>query len=377
MIGRYPRPFQRPSPRPASARRGQEHCRYVASDDPETAGETRPLFFAPLAAIPVTAWLAQRKFLRESLTPAFSDLIREPEYTTEAGFLHLFHRDMKLILEAAGVSEDKPLVIFVDDLDRCSFGTVAEVVEGLNLFLAGQFPHCVFVIGMEPTLVAAQLAVAYRDLFATLSDDDSAAARIRYGWRFLEKMVQLPVALPTARAARLDRYVGSLTSYSANGDNRDPEGADEPGEAEIDEHEQALVQELDRRGGGIADIAAAARALDASLGGSDAGQADAADRPVRASVIAAARRVVSSRATEDDPRWPNLIREFTAQSGTASTVATLELLAGKHPTMAAWSAAAKKDKSLAEGTCSALLRTDVHSFLRQGPPISDYADEFL
>src|SRR5512146_31070 len=161
MIGRYPRPFQRPSPRPASARRGQEHCRYVASDDPETAGETRPLFFAPLAAIPVTAWLAQRKFLRESLTPAFSDLIREPEYTTEAGFLHLFHRDMKLILEAAGVSEDKPLVIFFDDLDRCSFGTVAEVVEGLNLFLAGQFPHCVFVIGMEPTLVAAQLAVAY------------------------------------------------------------------------------------------------------------------------------------------------------------------------------------------------------------------------
>ena len=393
------------------------------------------LFFAPLVAIPVAAWHAQRKFLEESLTSAFADLIREPDYTTEAGFLHLFHRDMKLILEAAGVTEEKPLVIFVDDLDRCTFGTVAEVVEGLNLFLAGQFPHCIFVIGMEPTLVAAQLAVAYRDLFATLSDDDSAAARIRYGWRFLEKMVQLPVALPIPRAARLDRYVGSLTSYSANGDNLDPEEADEPGEAEIDEHEQALVEELDRRGGGIADVAAAARALDASLGASDAGQEDAANRPVRASVIAAARRVVSSRANEDDPairqmylnyagqlsgnprefkrflnlfrfyanlqitrelspfpapsleqlakitmlvvRWPDLIREFTAQSGTASAVATLEQLAGKHRTVATWSSAAKKDKSLADGTCAALLRTDVHSFLRQGPPIADYADEFL
>jgi KAP family P-loop domain len=393
------------------------------------------LFFAPLVAIPVAAWQARRKFLEESLTSAFSDLIREPDYTTEAGFLHLFHRDMKLILEAAGVTEEKPLVIFVDDLDRCTFGTVAEVVEGLNLFLAGQFPHCIFIIGMEPTLVAAQLAVAYRDLFATLSDDDSAATRMRYGWRFLEKMVQLPVALPTPRAARLDRYVGSLTSYSANGDNVDPQETDEPGEAEIGKQEQALVEELDRRGGGIADVAAAARALDASLGASDAGQEGAANRPVRASVIAAARRVVSSRANEDDPavrqmylnyagqlsgnprefkrflnlfrfyanlqitrelspfpapsleqlakitmlvvRWPDLIREFTAQSGTASAVATLELLAGKHRTVAAWSSAAKKQKSLADRTCAALLRTEVHSFLRQGPPIADYADEFL
>ena len=393
------------------------------------------VFFAPLVAIPVAAWQARRKFLADSLTPAFTDLIREPDYTTEAGFLHLFHRDMKLILEAAGVTEENPLVIFVDDLDRCTFGTVAEVVEGLNLFLAGQFPHCIFVIGMEPTLVAAQLAVAYRDLFTTLSDDDSAAARIRYGWRFLEKMVQLPVALPTPRAARLDRYVGSLTSGNANGDNLGPQDAVEPGEDEIDEQEQALEEELDRRGGGIADVAAAARALDASLGASDASQQDAADRPVRASVIAAARRVVSSRANENDPavrqmylnyagqlsgnprefkrflnlfrfyanlqitrelspsqapsleqlakitmlvvRWPDLIREFTAQAGTASAVATLELLAGKYKTMSDWSSAAKKDESLASGTCAALLRTEVYSFLRQGPPIADYADEYL
>jgi hypothetical protein len=393
------------------------------------------VFFAPLVAIPVAAWQARRKFLADSLTPAFTDLIREPDYTTDAGFLHLFHRDMKLILEAAGVSEEKPLVIFVDDLDRCTFGTVAEVVEGLNLFLAGQFPHCIFVIGMEPTLVAAQLAVAYKDLFTTLSDDDSAAARIRYGWRFLEKMVQLPVALPIPRAARLDRYVGSLTSGNANGDNLDPQDAVEPGEDEIDEHEQLLEEELGRRGGGIADVADAARAVDASLGAADASQQDAADRPVRASVIAAARRVVSSRANENDPavrqmylnyagqlsgnprefkrflnlfrfyanlqitrelspsqapsleqlakitmlvvRWPDLIREFTAQAGTASAVSTLELLAGKHQTVADWSSAAKKERSLASGTCAALLRTEVHSFLRQGPPIADYADEYL
>ena len=45
--------------------------------------------------------------------------------------------------------------------------------------------------------------------------------------------------------------------------------------------------------------------------------------------------------------------------------------------MSAWSSAAKKKKSLGDGTCAALLRTDVYSFLRQGSPIADYADELL
>ncbi len=391
-------------------------------------------FLAPLVATPLYGVYERRKFLKEGLSAAFSDLVREPDYATEAGFLHLFHRDMKLILEAAGVSKRKPLVIFVDDLDRCTYGTVAEVVEGLNLFLAGEFPHCIFVIGMEPTLVAAQLGVAYKDLFATLSGDDSAAARIRYGWKFLEKMVQLPIALPAPRASRLERYVGSLTSYGADGESAAIEAFEPADETEIKEQEQALVNELDRRGGNIADVAAAARVVDASIGEVRVNRATSSTPSVRPSVVAAARRVVSSRANEDDPivrqmyrdyagqlsgnprefkrflnlfrfyanlqvtrelspfpapsleqvgkitmiavRWPDLVREFTTTSGGATAVATLELLAGKHRTANAWSTAVKK-KGLSDATCDALLRADIYTFLRQRPSIADYAEEFL
>jgi hypothetical protein len=92
---------------------------------------------------------------------------------------------------------------------------------------------------MEPTLVAAQLGVAYKELFAALSGDESAAARIRYGWKFLEKMVQLPIALPAPRASRLERYVSSLTSYGADGSTlRDSEPTNE---SEIKKQERALV----------------------------------------------------------------------------------------------------------------------------------------
>jgi hypothetical protein len=391
-------------------------------------------FLVPLLATPLYAWLTRGKFLEEGLDAAFSDLVREPDYANETGFLHLFHRDMRLILEAAGVSEEKPLVIFVDDLDRCSFGTVAEVVEGLNLFLAGQFPHCIFVIGMEPTLVAAQLGVANKDLFATLSGDDSAAARITYGWKFLEKMVQLPVALPAPRASRLERYVSSLTGRPPEGDGAAPEPLEQADEAEIERREQALVEELERRGGGISEVADAARTVDAANRPAASDQEPSADRPVDSSTVAAARRVVSRRANEDDPtvremyrdyagqlsgnprefkrflnvfrfyanlqitrelspfpapsleqvgkitmlavRWPNLIRDLTTSSGDGTAVASLEKLARDHRTVNAWTTAAKK-KGLPDATCAALLRGDIHVFLRRGPLIADYADEFL
>lgn len=386
-------------------------------------------FLAPLGAAPIYTWLAQQKFGQESLATAFADLVREPDYAAEAGFLHLFHRDMKLILDAAGVSEAAPLVIFVDDLDRCSYSTVAEVIEGLNLFLAGEFEHCIFVIGMEPTLVAAQLGVAYRDLFGTLSGEESAAARMRYGWKFLEKMVQLPLALPAPRASRLQRYVSSLTSYATDGDGAGHEDLEPPSPEEVDKKEEALKDELKSRGGGIADVADAARAMDAGDG------APAADRPVDRAVVAAARRVVSSLATEDDPtvremyrsyadqlsgnprefkrflnlfrfyanlqitrelspspapsleqigkitmlavRWPDLVGRLTTTFGEKTAVATLESLAEKHTTADAWSAAVKKEKCLPDPDCDLLLRTDVHAFLRQKPAIAEYAEEFL
>jgi hypothetical protein len=73
----------------------------------------------------------------------------------------------------------------------------------------------------------------------------------------------------------------------------------------------------------------------------------------------------------------DLVREFTATTEDRTAVAMIESLAGKHRTVNAWTTAAKKGKSLPEATCAALLRSDIHTFLRQGPSIGEYADEFL
>jgi hypothetical protein len=141
----------------------------------------------------------------DEVAKATPQLVQAPDYESRLGFLHLVDTDMRRILEVAGATADRPFVVFVDDLDRCSYTTVAQVIEALNVFLAGDFDNCVFVIAMEPDLVAAQIHVAYEKLFEQLDDhgDD-------LGWRFLEKMVQLPLSLPEPQAPQVERFLDSI-----------------------------------------------------------------------------------------------------------------------------------------------------------------------
>lgn len=147
------------------------------------------------------------RFLAESADGSFGVLVRQPDprfsppdqgYRDQAGLLHLVQGDMRRVLDLVA-NERRPLVVFVDDLDRCSPGTVAQVIEAVNLFVAGEFGNCVFVLAMEPEVVAAHVGLGYRELVGSLPDERTAAI----GWRFLEKIVQLPLSVP-----RLDEEHG-------------------------------------------------------------------------------------------------------------------------------------------------------------------------
>ncbi|MGV9777591.1 KAP family P-loop NTPase fold protein [Streptosporangium sp. NPDC003464] len=178
----------------------------------------------PLAVVGAGA-VRLARFLRESADTAFQGLVRQPDllspgtaegavaeavinpgYRSRTGFLHLVQTDMRQVLDLIA-TEERPLVVFVDDLDRCSPGTVAQVIEAINLFLAGEFPNCVFVLAMEPEVVAAHVEAAYPELVETMPDD----GRSGLGWRFLEKIVQLPLSVPLLDDAdRLPGFVRAL-----------------------------------------------------------------------------------------------------------------------------------------------------------------------
>jgi hypothetical protein len=124
------------------------------------------------------------------------------------GFLYLVQTDMHRVLDLVATDE-RPVVVFVDDLDRCSPGAVAQVIEAINLFLAGQFPNCVFVLAMEPEMVAAHIDVGYKDLVDTLASEDYWGETRTLGWRFLDKIVQLPISLPVLRSDQADSFLGA------------------------------------------------------------------------------------------------------------------------------------------------------------------------
>ena len=92
-----------------------------------------------------------RKFKHEPAGTSNPQLVRDPGYDGRLGFLQSMHDDLQPVLDLVATPE-LPLVVFVDDLDRCSYTTVAQVIEALNTFLAGDFDNSVFVIAMEPDL---------------------------------------------------------------------------------------------------------------------------------------------------------------------------------------------------------------------------------
>lgn len=168
--------------------------------------------FIPITSLSIISTLIIKGFFQYQdvkKTPAeisISKYLRVPDYNAKLGFVHFAEEDLKYVLEDLIT---KPIVIFIDDLDRCSPDKVADLTGAINLFLAGEFKNCIFVLGMDPEIVAASLEEAHSKMISKLP---SGAKNTPIGWRFMDKFVQLPLVIPLADKDSLDNYVRSLLS---------------------------------------------------------------------------------------------------------------------------------------------------------------------
>jgi hypothetical protein len=177
----------------------------------------------PLLSLITLIWKAREK-LGDKAVGAVRDLVREPSYEGKMGYLHLVESDIRDVLDLALITNRNPLVLFVDDLDRCAPAKVAEIVEAINLFLCGDYPNCIFVIGMEPGMVAAALEVANKEVIAKAEEMGVVDGSVPVGWRFMEKIVQLPITIPPPTTAGLNSYVRSLTGFLPHASTPTEEG---------------------------------------------------------------------------------------------------------------------------------------------------------
>ena len=196
--------------------------------------------------------------LSDDVKRAAPQLVEAPDYETRVGYLHLVDSDLRRILTLAGATQERPFVVFIDDLDRCGYKTVAEVIEALNVFLSGGYDNCIFVIAMEPDLIAAQIHAAYESLFKHLGGDGQ-----EIGWRFLEKMIQLPLSLPVPSEPQLTHYVDRLTGRTSSEATSDG-GAPPAGLKEVEEVQELLRTADDGTGSisGLADAVELVRTSD-------------------------------------------------------------------------------------------------------------------
>jgi hypothetical protein len=156
-----------------------------------------------------SAFLPGELFSGPVVSHAFSSttmdpLIRDPYYNARSGYLYLVQHDIKALLkdlEAHGYR----VILLIDDLDRCTPRTTAQVFEAINVFLSDDFPATRFVLGLDTTVVAAHIDNAYKELadakIVTHPDDPSP------GWTFLRKLVQLPVRLPRTTEDNVDQVL--------------------------------------------------------------------------------------------------------------------------------------------------------------------------
>ncbi|WP_439664048.1 P-loop NTPase fold protein [Lentzea sp. HUAS TT2] len=130
--------------------------------------------------------------------------IRDPYYHARSGYLYLVQHDVQELLKDLA-AQNYQVILLIDDLDRCTPRTTAEVFEAINVFLSDDFPSSRFVLGLDTTVVASHVDHAYKELadanMVTHPDDPSP------GWTFLRKLVQLPVRLPRTTADSVDQVL--------------------------------------------------------------------------------------------------------------------------------------------------------------------------
>lgn len=118
----------------------------------------------------------------------FEKYLSEPAYQTELGLLHLVDYDLDRALRLLVGS--RRIAVFIDDLDRCDPQTVNQIVLAINQFLSLPNRNVYFILGMDMEVVATSLELAQKNL------PQLARPGRSFGWRFMEKFVQLPFVIP-------------------------------------------------------------------------------------------------------------------------------------------------------------------------------------
>jgi tetratricopeptide (TPR) repeat protein len=98
------------------------------------------------------------------------------------------------------------IVVFIDELDRCPLEKIVEILEAIKLFLAEDI--FIVLLGVDTRVAAEAIRLHYKEV------QNPNLPR-----EYLEKIVQLPLRVPTARKSYIENYLQSFMTLPEEEDH--------------------------------------------------------------------------------------------------------------------------------------------------------------
>ena len=141
-----------------------------------------------------------------------SKLSRKPTYREHIAFLDKFIDEFQRTIRLSGGG--KPLVVIIDDLDRCLPEKAMQVLEAIKLLMDVQ--GCVFLLAVDQTIIERAIAVKYKDILAIEEPSREPGENPRklatFHTDYTEKIIQLPISLPRLAEADVAEFIRNLTT---------------------------------------------------------------------------------------------------------------------------------------------------------------------
>lgn len=145
------------------------------------------------------------------------------------GISHAAERDISCLFETITRRRGRHgVIVLLDDLDRCSPGTILETLTTISeVFAKSSDRPIVFVLGVDLDIVASAVGSSFTDISTELSSVDARRAT-RLGDQYLEKIFQLSVGISSRGRRPLDYllFAAPQESVSESSDHasgyRDP-----------------------------------------------------------------------------------------------------------------------------------------------------------
>ncbi|VTT86000.1 Phage T7 exclusion protein [Halorubrum sp. DM2] len=157
-------------------------------------------------------WIRIRNELGAGIRRGISQHVNSPDYSNRIPFVESFHDDFENIVNA--YSGDKPVFVFIDDLDRCENQKAAELMEGINALVSVE-TSIFFIVAMDRDKVAASVAKKHQDPVESernIVDNktDQQNPDITYGNKYLQKFIQISFQVPSPSKQNVEDFVESL-----------------------------------------------------------------------------------------------------------------------------------------------------------------------